>query len=741
VLSGTNTYSGGTVISAGALQVTNTSSVGTGAVTLDGGAFQSGAAGLAFTNAFAINTTNGTIDTQANTLTLSGTIGNGNGAGALTKVGTGTLVLTGTDTYSGGTTISAGTLQLGSGSGGGTSGSIVGNVADSGTFVIGRSNNYTFGGTISGSGAFQQIGSGTTTLTGTNTYIGATSVTAGALEVNGSIASSSLTTVSNNTTLLGTGTVGNTQINTGGTLAPGVGTPATATMAVTGNLTFQTGATYTVQVNPSSATRTNVSGTATLNGTVSAVFATGNYVHKSYDILHSGGLNGTTFAGLVTTNLLPGFTASLSYVPTTDVLLNLNATLGSSGGLNGNALNVANGLNNFFNSGGTLPPNFFNLFGLTGGNLANALSQLSGEAATGGQQGVFQLTNQFLGVMLDPFADSGGCGGIRDSSVNGRGCGGDTAQAFAPDQQADFPPDLALAYASVLKAPPLPTVADQRWSTWGSVYGGSSATSGNAVIGSNKVTARTYGFASGMDYHVTPDTMFGFALAGGGTNWGLAQGLGGGRSDAFQAGVHGTTHFGPAYVGAALAFTNNWMTTNRVAFAGDQLTASFGAQSYGARLEAGYRYGLPIDGATFGVTPYAALQTQNFHTPSYSETDLSGGGFGLNYTAMTATDTRSEIGARFADLTALGTMPLMLRTRLAWAHDVVGNPALAAAFQALPGSSFTVFGAAPPKNSALTSAGAELHITPSLTFTAKVDGEFAAGSRTYTGSGTLRYTW
>ena len=45
-----------------------------------------------------------------------------------------------------------------------------------------------------------------------------------------------------------------------------------------------------------------------------------------------------------------------------------------------------------------------------------------------------------------------------------------------------------------------------------------------------------------MTYHVTPATSYGFALAGGGTNWNLSGGLGGGRSDAFQAGVYGTTH-------------------------------------------------------------------------------------------------------------------------------------------------------------------------------------------------------
>jgi hypothetical protein len=52
------------------------------------------------------------------------------------------------------------------------------------------------------------------------------------------------------------------------------------------------------------------------------------------------------------------------------------------------------------------------IFGLTGANLANALSQLSGEAATGAQKVGFQLTDQFLNVMLDPFVDGrSGVGG------------------------------------------------------------------------------------------------------------------------------------------------------------------------------------------------------------------------------------------------------------------------------------------------------------------------------------------
>jgi autotransporter-associated beta strand protein len=219
-----------------------------------------------------------------------------------------------------------------------------------------------------------KIGAGALTLTGANTYSGATSVNAGTLFVNGSIANSAVT-VNSGATLAGIGTVGPTTINSGGTFAPGT---SPGTMTVQGNLAFQSGALYLVQVNPSTASSTNVTagGSATLAGTVQAAFASGSYAARTYTILSAaGGLNGTTFNSLTTTNLPAGFTASLSYTAT-DAILNLTATLGQpsaaggpsgpgalgTGGLNLNQLNVANSLNNFFNNGGTLPLSFVGVF-------------------------------------------------------------------------------------------------------------------------------------------------------------------------------------------------------------------------------------------------------------------------------------------------------------------------------------------------------------------------------------------
>ena len=594
---------------------------------------------------------------------------------------------------------------------------------------------WTLSGGVSGATAVS-VTQGTLILSAANTYTGVTTVNSGALIVDGSIASSILTTVNGGGTLGGTGTVGKTQINSGGIFAPGP-QDAPGSMTVAGNLAFQSGAIYLVQVNPSTASFANVTSTAALAGTVNAVFAPGSYLVRQYDILHSTGLGGTTFNVLSTTNLPANFAASLSYTGT-DVFLNLTANMGgpSAGGpgaalvgLNENQQSVATAINNFFNNGGTLPPNFLALFNLTGANLANALTLLSGEAATGAQQPAFQLMNEFLSLMLDPFVDGrAGVGGAFGQS-----------SAFAPEREA-LPEDIALAYGKVLRTPVYKAVPfEQRWSVWAAGFGGYNRTSGDPiVVGSHDLTARTAGVATGMDYRIAPGTVVGFALAGAGTGWSLAQNLGSGGSDAFQTGVYATTRSGPFYLAGALAFTQHWMSLDRYAFAGDHLYASFNAESIGGRAEAGYR----IPNAVAAITPYAAVQAQNFHAPTYSETDYSGGSFGLNYNAQNASDTRSELGARFDRLILLNwNAVLALRGRVAWAHDWISDPNLLPSFEALPGASFLVQGATPAKNNALASAGAELRLINGVSLLGKFDGEFAAHSQTYAGTGTVRYVW
>ena len=535
--------------------------------------------------------------------------------------------------------------------------------------------------------------------------------------------------------LTGNGTIvaagGNTGVcdtgvcNTGGTVMP------VGTLTIHGNYT-QTGGMLAYQLSPSGASGTlAVEGTATLGGTLGVTVIPGLYaISTQYDVLTASSVNGQ-FAQISSSVPSIFLSVATTYTPTSVDLTVDRTPFGAVPGENENQRAVGNALEAAYSTSMTGQQAGFYLTVLASPT-TNVLTELSGESNTGAERAAFQLTNEFLTLMLDPF-------------VNGRGYapgdpgGGGPALGFAADEQTSLPPDVALAYASILnKAPPKLTF-DQRWTAWGSAYGGSNSASGNAGVGSNNVTANAFGFAGGMDYHLLPTTVVGFALAGAGTNWGLANALGTGRSDALQVGVYGINWFGPAYLAGALAFSNHWFTTNRSAL-GDELTANFIGQSYGARIEGGYRYAvLP----TLGVTPYGAVQFQDFHTPAYSESqsDLTSGGFGLSFNAMNATDVRTELGSRFDAPTLVYGKPLVLYGRVAWAHDFVGDPALSAVFQTLPGTNFTVFGAPIPHDSALTSAGAQLFLSANWSLIAKFDGEFAPGSQTYAGTGTLRYTW
>jgi fibronectin-binding autotransporter adhesin len=236
VLNGANSYQGGTIIHAGTVEVSADANLGNagGGLTFNGGRLHSTANFTAARNV-TLNAGGGTFDTDNGTaLTLANAVV---GAGALTKAGGGALTLTNTNSYAGGTTISAGTLQLGNG---GALGSITGNVLNDGTLAFNRNNGHTFAGLISGSGSVEQIGSGTTILTGNNSYDGETWVREGTLLVNGNqSAATGTTTVEDGGTLGGIGTLGgDVDVLDGGVLNPGNVGAAPGTLTVGGNLTF-----------------------------------------------------------------------------------------------------------------------------------------------------------------------------------------------------------------------------------------------------------------------------------------------------------------------------------------------------------------------------------------------------------------------------------------------------------------------------------------------------------------------
>ncbi len=213
-------------------------------INTDGATGQTGAPSLNFT-------------TTAGALTINDVIGNVNG-GAINLNGAGGVVLN-TDVGGSGT----GAIGIT----GGLSGA--GNIdLDSGAVTVTQSVDSSYDGDINGAQALTKAGTGNLTLTNMEAYTGATVISGGVLSVNGTLQGTSGVTTPGGT-LAGSGTV-NAAVNAqGGTVSPGNGAVAVLN---TGNLSFGTGGTLTVNLNGSTAPGTdydqvNVNGTVNLTNT------------------------------------------------------------------------------------------------------------------------------------------------------------------------------------------------------------------------------------------------------------------------------------------------------------------------------------------------------------------------------------------------------------------------------------------------------------------------------------------
>lgn len=196
ILTGTTTAFTSWTINSGTLSVSSDSNLGaTGSqLTLAGGTLRNTSE---FTTARDILLNGSGSFQTVNNLTVTGLI---SGSGELIKTGSASLILTNNNTYTGGTTLSAGTLQLGNG---GTSGAITGNILNNASLVFNRSDSITYADIISGSGHLLQAGNGTLTLTGLNAYTGGTTINSGTLQIgNGGTTGAVSGDILNNSTLV-----------------------------------------------------------------------------------------------------------------------------------------------------------------------------------------------------------------------------------------------------------------------------------------------------------------------------------------------------------------------------------------------------------------------------------------------------------------------------------------------------------------------------------------------------------
>src|SRR5579859_3354627 len=311
---------------------------------------------------------------------------------------------------------------------------------------------------------FNKIGTSTWTLTGTNAAALPWTINAGTLSVNGSIANSTVA-VNAAGTLSGSGTVGSTTV-IGGTLAPGSAASAFGPLTVQGNLSLTAASTYMIQVSPANAGRTNVTGNATLGGaTVNVVFLPGSFVDRQYTIVNTtGNVNGIFNPTVISNN--SNIQSSLTY-DAHDALLNiqLRFTTPPNGSLNGNQQNVANALTNFFNANGSIPAAFATLS-------PAALSQVSGETATGSQQTTFDAMHQFMGVMTDPFISGRGDPATSSTGAPAFADENDGFSAYAANGASRSKSERDAYGAIYRKAPPMADPFAQRWSVWAAGFGG-----------------------------------------------------------------------------------------------------------------------------------------------------------------------------------------------------------------------------------------------------------------------------
>mgnify|MGYP003362328821 CR=1 FL=1 len=606
----------------------------------------------------------------------------------LVKSDMGTLIITKDQTYTGGTTIAGGVLQLGNG---GTTGSLAAGTAiqNNGKLAINHSGTFTLAQSIAGTGGLEQNGAGTTVLNATNTYTGDTTITQGTLEVDGSIASSHLTTVQNGGELTGTGTVGNTVISQGGTLAPqGVqgsmtvqGTlqaDSNSTLALSGGSQLS-GKTMTLQgiqyqqLQSGTVTVTDsasLSGNVVLNVSPSTRFKLNDY----YTLLTTGsGFTQKSYA--LQTNLTTLYTfisPSLFYNGNDlDVLLARNAVRFVSVANSRNEREAAQALDRMPSDNAMVQAVEL----LTPEEARRGMNALSGEVHASARTALIQDSLFVRQAAMDRL-DTAECGnGHVDATLH---------TASLKTGRKD---EGCLAGQAVL---------------WGQAYGslGHNGGDGNAASMHHSTT----GFIMGVDAPFMDGAWrIGALLSYGRSMFDINSGRGSsGHGNNVSIGGYAGTHWGALNLKLGAAYTWNMLSMQRtVAFPGyaDRLSSSYLAGTAQGFGEVGYRlhtrYGL--------AEPFANVAYVNLHTNGYHE---HGGAAALQGRGMDTGVTFSTFGIKASSTLHAGKMLLIPHASLAYRHAFgLTTPTAHALFAAGGSGSMDIAGVPLSVDSAVIDAG------------------------------------
>jgi outer membrane autotransporter protein len=652
---------------------------------------------------------------------------------SLKKYGPGTMFVDGIASYTGGTTIFDGTLQLGTG---GESGSILGDVSfcsetidprnglkacNQGIdkfLVFDRSDTYSFDGAISGSGQVVQNGTGKTILTGNSTYTGPTLVKEGALIVNGSIASS--VGVNFGALLGGGGSVGATNVAAGGTLAPG---NSIGTLTVNGNLNLDPGAIYEVEANAQGKSdKTIVKGTVNLTGATLRILAAGGaYKPKTdYVIIDNDGSDGVNGTFGQVTNNLAFLTPSIVYDGGTgnDVVLALINTIFDfcSVTQTSNQCNVANAISQFPIDN----PLYLAVISQTEQGARQAFDALSGElhatvAGTLADDSRY-VRDAMLGRMMQA-TYSDGAGEFASLAAAG-------PQVASLDGQA-----MALGYdGKSLIAPERAPLAfwTRAFGAWGNFNGDGNAASADRDLG---------GFISGMDANIGGSWRAGLATGASFSNVSVDARYSSADIETYHLGGYiGGMAGAVALRGGGAWAWNNIDTSRAVVFPGfyERQNASYDADT--GQLFGEVAYPTQMGGMAlepFGGLAYVSIDSDRFRERGGALASLRGDtNQDVDY---------STVGLRAATIMHWGEMLVTPHVSAAWQHafdDVTPEAALAFAST---GIGFNIAGVPLAEDSALLDAGLDVALGDRTTAGVSYTGQYGDG---VTDNGVKgRFTW
>jgi subtilase-type serine protease len=575
------------------------------------------------------------------------------------------------------------------------------------TINPGSGNSFNYAGAISNFSTVE-IGGGTVTLGGISTYTGPTTVDAGVLAVNGSIASSAVQ-VNSGATLAGTGVVGATTLASGSTISP-AGNSAIGTLGVNGNITFAAGSNYIVNAASNGSTDlVRASGAATLNGgSVVALSADGSWNPTSvYTILRADqGVRGSF--GSVSSNfafLNPTLDYSANAVSLT---LKRNDVRFASLGATRNEVATANALDRL-DAG--------NAAGVTGSAVYNAVVQSSAATA---RSAFDQLSGEsYASVKSALIGDSQFLSDAALSHLRGAF----DASAASSGQ--------AVAYASngaVQWTPP----NTGRNAVWAQAFGGWGNSDSNGNAGSTNHS--TGGAFFGADTLVSGDWRVGVLGGYSYTTFNDSSRSSTAQSNNLSLGLYGGNQWGALRFSTGAAYTFHDINARRsVAFTGfnDSLRSGYNAGTSQIFGELGYR----IDAGPVGLEPFANLAYVNLHTDGFDE---NGGAAALNGRAGNVNTPFSTLGLHASTGFVIGHTDATARGTLGWRHAYgTVNPTSTQSFAG--GDSFSVEGVPIGRDAAVIEAGLDFNASKNLTLGVSYSGQI--GSGTQDNSAQAKLTW